>query len=543
MKRVAALLVQPKTPTTYWSMDSAVKSWGFKAVMPPLGLMTIAAMLPSHYDVTILDLNARELDASLFEKADVVFVTGMWIHREGFIEIVRLAKRLGKTVVAGGPFVQSAYTAVARGEEDYMASDNIDHLVLNEAEITLPQFLADYEEGKAKKVYTSKERPNLSQTPSPRFDLVNPNDYGSMSLQFSRGCPFSCEFCDIIQMFGRVPRTKSPDQFMQEIENLYATGYRGHLFIVDDNFIANRNIVKELLRKMVSWQQARQYPYLLFTEASVDLAADPELLDLMAKAGFVSVFLGIESPDPNTLRATKKKQNVRCDMDASVRKIQEAGIEVMGGFILGFDTDTPDIFDRQISFIQRNGIAQSMVGILAAMPNTDLYTRLEKEGRIIDLKEKQTGDNVDATLNFVPIMPADDLTRGYKRVVSESYDPKKYFERALALISRLPNLRLRDFFKAPPWKRSIQIARFRRSPSHLRITVEIVKLAFSRWGLHALPFFVRALRHGIFALPVAIDLAFRGRHYAAVAEKIVSMQTPATAKALAPSSTAAVAAA
>ena len=282
--------------------------------------------------------------------SEIVFITGMWIHRESFLKIVTICRGLGKTIIAGGPFVQSAYGKPGR---DYLESDKIDHLVLYEAENNLPQFLRDYEKGKAKKVYDNREKPGLALTPAPRFDLIRPLDYASMALQFSRGCPFNCEFCDIIQMFGRIPRTKSPAQFMAEVEALYQTGYRGRLFIVDDNFIANRKSVKEMLRLLAPWQKERTYPYLLFTEASIDLAADNELLDLMVRSGFTSVFVGIESPDAETLRATNKKQNAACDMNAAIEKIQRSGIEVMAGFIFGFDTDTEDVFDRQLDFIRK----------------------------------------------------------------------------------------------------------------------------------------------------------------------------------------------
>jgi radical SAM superfamily enzyme YgiQ (UPF0313 family) len=533
MNRIAALLVQPKTPQTFWSLDSAIRAAGFKALMPPLGLMTIASMLPPHYDVRIVDMNTTELTIADVEHADLVFLTGMWVHQESFIEVVRMCRQAGTTIVAGGPLVQSALgsTQVRKGLPDPVgptlsALAQIDHLVLHEAEVNLPRFLADYAQGKAQRLYDDDARVDLSHTPSPRFDLIDPHDYASMSLQFSRGCPFNCEFCDIIQMFGRVPRTKTPAQFIEEMDALYATGYRGQLFVVDDNFIANRKVVKNLLREIVSWQRERKYPYLLFTEASVDLAADDELLLLMAQAGFTSVFLGIESSDPATLRAANKKQNLRGDLDESVRKIQNAGIEVMAGFILGFDTDSADVFDRQLDFIQRNGIAQSMVGLLAAMPNTDLYRRLEREGRLVAGGEHHTGDNVNAYLNFIPRMSADTLLAGYRRVLTETYSPANYFDRALTLISRLPDMRVSSLAGAEPWRRALARSRIKAAngPKPARIAVEMGRLVFSRWGVHALPFFVKSLAYGILALPLAIQLAFRGRHYASVARRVASVE-------------------
>ncbi len=527
MKKINALLIQPKTPQTFWSHDISLRSAGFRAVMPPLGLMTVAAMLPRHYSATLVDLNVTDLDLEDVERSDIVFLTGMWIHRESFLEIVDTCNRHGKTIVAGGPFVQSAY---GRPGRDYLDSDRIDHLILYEAENNLPQFLKDYEGGTAKKVYGNRERPGLDLTPPPRFDLIRPGYYASMALQFSRGCPFNCEFCDIVQMFGRVPRTKSAAQFMNEVEALYATGYRGRLFIVDDNFIANRKAVKEMLRLLAPWQQKRKYPYLLFTEASIDLAGDNELLDLMVRAGFTSVFIGIESPDAATLRAANKKHNAACDMAAAIEKIQRAGIEVMAGFILGFDTDSEDVFDHQLRFIEENAIPQSMTGLLAAMPNTDLYRRLEREGRLVEQETPHSGDNVDTVLNFAPLMPADRLIEGYRLVIAQTYALRNYFTRALTLISRLPDMKLSGFNWTAPWRWDLAMARIVNNPNKTRLLYELVKLSFSSFGIQALLFILRSLRYGFFTLPVAIELAFRGRHYATVAERITTVKARTAAR-------------
>jgi radical SAM superfamily enzyme YgiQ (UPF0313 family) len=516
MRKINTLMIQPKTPQTFWSHESALKAAGFKSVMPPLGLMTVAAMLPENYNVTLIDMNVRDLEISDIEPNEIVFLTGMWIHRESFLKVLNMCHELGKTIVAGGPFVQSAYGRPS----DFMESDKIDHLILYEAENNLPQFLKDYEWRTAKRVYANKEKPGLDLTPSPRFDLINPNDYASMALQFSRGCPFNCEFCDIVQMFGRVPRTKSPGQFMREVEDLYATGYRGRLFIVDDNFIANRKAVKEMLRLLADWQEERNYPYMLFTEASIDLAKDDELLDLMTRSGFTSVFVGIESPDSATLRAANKNQNAACDMNEAIEKIQRAGIEVMAGFILGFDTDTDDVFDRQLAFIKNNGIAQSMVGLLAAMPNTDLFKRLEREGRIISQDNPHSGDNVDTVLNFVPVMPAEKLVEGYKRVIAQTYAPKNYFDRASTLISRFPDLKIMELRRAAPWKRKLAKSKLTNYPNKTKMMFELAKLFFSVFGIHALWFIIRSSRFGLLALPAAIELVFRGRHYVSVAGRI-----------------------
>ncbi len=516
MRQVNALMVQPKTPQTFWSHDSALKAAGFKSVMPPLGLMTVAAMLPDNFHVTLIDMNVRDLEISDIEPNEIVFLTGMWIHRESFLKVLNMCHELGKTIVAGGPFVQSAYGRPG----DYLESDKIDHLILYEAENNLPQFLKDYAWRAAKKVYANKDKPGLELTPPPRFDLINPNDYASMALQFSRGCPFNCEFCDIVQMFGHVPRTKSSVQFMREVEDLHATGYRGRLFIVDDNFIANRKAVKEMLRLLAVWQEEHGYPYMLFTEASIDLAKDDELLDLMTRSGFTSVFVGIESPDSATLRAANKNQNATCDMNRAIEKIQRSGIEVMGGFILGFDTDKEDAFDNQLAFIRQNGIAQSMVGLLAAMPNTDLFKRLEREGRIISQDNPHSGDNVDTVLNFVPVMPAEKLVEGYRRVIAQTYSPKNYFARASTLISRLPDLKITKLRGAEPWKKKLAKSKLTNYPRKTKMMLELARLFFSLFGIHALWFIIRSSRFGLLALPAAIELVFRGRHYINVAGRI-----------------------
>jgi radical SAM superfamily enzyme YgiQ (UPF0313 family) len=516
MKIINALMIQPKTPPTFWSHDNTIKALGFKTTMPPLGLMTVAAMLPDNYNIKLVDLNVEDLDMQDVDKSDIVFLTGMAVHREEFINIINICRERGKTIIAGGPLVQSLYGTPGRDNQEL---DKIDHLILYEAENNLPQFLQDYARGAAKKVYDNKEKPDLALTPTPRFDLIRPSNYASMSLQFSRGCPFNCEFCDIVQMFGHVPRTKTTEQFMREIDALYITGYRGRLFIVDDNFIANRKKVKDMLRLLAAWQEEREYPFLLFTEASIDLARDDELLNLMRRSGFTSVFIGIESPDVKTLHATNKNQNVTCDMNSAIEKVQKAGIEVMGGFILGFDTDTDDVFDRQLEFIRRNSIVQSMVGLLAAMPHTELYKRLEQEGRL--LRENScNGDNVNTELNFIPRMPAKQLIEGYRRVIKETYTARNYFARASTLLKRFPDMRLSKLRYAEPWLKKLYISRLTINPNKHKIALELIKLVFSPFGIQGLAFIIKSLRLGLLSVPVTIELTFRGLHYMSVAKRI-----------------------
>ena len=516
MKNINVLMIQPKTPQTFWSHDHTIKALGFKATMPPLGLLTVAAMLPQNFNVKLVDLNIEDLDMRDVDKSDMVFLTGMIVNRESFMEMVHICQKKGKIVVAGGPFVQSVYGT--KGSNDLEIS-KIDHLILYEAENNLPQFLDDYVQGKAKRVYDNNEKPSLTQTPIPRFDLIRPRDYVSMALQFSRGCPFNCEFCDIIQMFGHIPRTKTTEQFMGEVEALYSTGYRGRLFVVDDNFIANRKKVKELLRLLAAWQEERKYPFLLFTEASIDLAKDDELLGLMRRSGFTSVFIGIESPDEKTLRATNKNQNVTCDMNAAIAKVQKAGIEVMGGFILGFDTDADDIFDSQLEFIRKNSIVQSMVGLLAAMPHTDLYNRLEREGRLV-LGVNHSGNNVDTDLNFIPKMPVKQLIEGYRRVIKETYSPRNYFARASTLLKKFPDMRMSKLKYAEPWLKKLYMSKMTSHPNKSKIVFEIMKLVFKPFGIYGLVFIIKSLRFGLLSMPVAIELTFRGLHYMSVAREI-----------------------
>lgn len=519
MKTVNVLMIQPKTPQSFWSHDNSLKAAGFKTVMPPLGLMTVAAMLPENYRVTLTDLNVRDLNLQDVDRSDLVFLTGMWIHQESFLNLITICRERGKPIVAGGPIIHSAYKT-----PDYykLKLDQIDHLIINEAENILPRFLQDYEQGKAEKVYDNMEKPDLALTPRPRFDLITPGDYACMALQFSRGCPFDCEFCDIIQIFGHVPRTKKTAQFMEEVEALYATGYRGRLFIVDDNFTANKKAVKDLLRVLSAWQEEHGYPFILFTEASIDLVRDDELLDLMVRSGFTSVFVGIESPETATLQAVNKKMNVVNDMDEAIEKIHRAGIEVMGGFILGFDTDTEEVFDRQLDFICRNGIVQSMVGLLNAMAHTEFYKRLEKEGRIINMdgKELHGGDNVSAELNFMPKMPREKLIAGFKYVVAETYNPRHYFSRALILLSRFPHMKISALFSAEPWVKKLSIAKFTMHPNKIKLAAEFIKLCFSFYGLRGLVFIIRSLRFGLLTLPLSIELTFRGLHYINVSKRI-----------------------
>jgi radical SAM superfamily enzyme YgiQ (UPF0313 family) len=348
------LLVYPKYPETFWGFKKALKFISKKAPLPPLGLLTVASMLPEEWEKKLVDLNVDKLEQDDIDWADIVFVSGMLIQKESAKEIIRHSKESGKIVVAGGP----AFNA----ETD--SFPEVDHFVLDEAEITLPLFLNDLATGKLQKIYTSDERPDITKTPIPMWSLINMKKYAAMSIQYSRGCPFDCEFCDIILLNGRIPRTKTPDQMTAELQALYDAGWRGGVFIVDDNFIGNKKKVKEMLPHIIEWQGQNNYPFTLFTEASVDLGGDFELMGLMSKANFNKVFLGIETPNPESLVECGKNQNTRFDIAECVQNIQQHGMQVMGGFIVGFDNDTEDIFESQVKFIQNMGIVTAMVGIL-----------------------------------------------------------------------------------------------------------------------------------------------------------------------------------
>ncbi|HPU89244.1 MAG TPA: B12-binding domain-containing radical SAM protein [Spirochaetota bacterium] len=480
------LMIYPEIPSTYWSMKHALQFVGNKSSMPPLGLMTIAAMLPARYDVRLLDMNVEPLTDEAIERADLVFISAMIVQKKSFEEAVARCRRFGKTIAAGGPYPTSSHGAIA----------GVDHFVLGEGEITLPRFLADYEAGCALPCYECDEKPDISTTPVPRMDLIDTTHYGAMALQYSRGCPFNCEFCDIIEMFGRKPRVKTPAQFVAELEAVYATGYRGSLFVVDDNFIGNKRTVKELLPAVEAWQRERGFPFSLFTEASVNLAGDAELMALMVAAGFDSVFLGIETPVEKSLEQAQKGQNMKGDLLTSVETIQRAGLEVMAGFIVGFDGDPDNVFDLQIEFIRKSGIPMAMVGMLMALPKTQLHRRLEREGRLL---AETTGDNCDLDVNFVTTIPHADLVAGYKRIIEHIYTPRHYFARGLDLLRRLP--------RRP-------VASGATTVRDLRALVRSLFVqTFSSYGHRYLAFLARALWINPRRFALAANLAIKEYHF------------------------------
>ena len=427
------LLVHPEYPDTFWSFKYALKFISKKAIYPPLGLLTVASLLPQHWEKKLIDMTVTSLEESDIKWADYVFIGAMSIQKESAIRIIDKCKRLGAKIVAGGPLFTSGY-------EDF---NNVDYFVLNEAEITLHCFLKDLEEGHPKHVYTSKQWADITKTPIPLWKLVDINKYASMCIQYSRGCPFNCEFCDVTLLFGHKMRLKAKEQLLAELESLYLRGWRGGVFIVDDNFIGNKREVKNnLLPFMIDWMKKRKYPFNFSTQASINLSDDEELIQLMVQAGFDSVFVGIETPNEESLSECNKLQNKNRDLIACIKKIQNYGLEVSGGFIMGFDSDPPSIFERLIEFIQKSGIVSAMVGLLNAPRGTKLYQRLAKENRLLD---ESTGNNTDLSINFIPKMSFEALINGYKRVLSTIYSPKYYYERILTLMKNFKPLQKKKY--------------------------------------------------------------------------------------------------
>lgn len=369
------------------------------------------------------DLNLRNLNEEDLNWADLVFISAMIIQKDSVREIINLAKKFGKKIVAGGPLFATGY-------EEFL--EDIDYFVLGEAEASLPYFLEDLKNNALKKIYKTNQWPDIRETPVPLWELINIKKYATMGIQFSRGCPFNCEFCDIVLLNGRMPRAKDTEQILRELDALYNRGWRDSVFFVDDNFIGNKiKLKQEILPAIIKWMEEKKYPFVFNTQVSINIADDEELMELMAKAGFNSVFVGIESPDEEVLKECGKFQNTNRNLLESIKIIQNHGLQVSGGFIIGFDKDTPSIFDRMYLFIQKSGIATAMVGLLQAGAKTRLWERLKKEKRLIT---QPTGSNTDCTINFVSKMDLQSLVSGYKRVISQLYSPKNYYQRIITLL-------------------------------------------------------------------------------------------------------------
>lgn len=427
------LLVSPQTPDTFWSFNHVLKFVSKKSSIPPLGLLTVAAMLPREWELRVVDMNVQPLTDADLARPDFVMISAMIVHKESVRGIVARCLAHGKRVIAGGPLFTTGHEAFPE----------IQHFVLGEAEELMSQVVADMLNDRLRRVYKAAGWPNLKQTPVPRWDLINLRNYVTMSVQFSRGCPFDCEFCDIVVMNGHVPRTKTPAQLVAELEVLRLRGWKEMVFIVDDNFIGNKRHTRVLLHELIEWRNRTRAEMGFFTEASVNLADDEELCALMVEAGFTKVFVGIESPSAESIEECHKVQNRR-DLVSAVRTLQQRGLEVMGGFIVGFDSDKTDIFRRQYEFIQRSGVVTAMVGLLTALPQTRLYQRLKTEGR---LEAETTGNNTDSALNFKPKLNREFLQSGYRDLMKKLYEPSVYYQRVRAFLENYkktsgPSLRI-----------------------------------------------------------------------------------------------------
>jgi radical SAM superfamily enzyme YgiQ (UPF0313 family) len=492
------LFVYPKYPETFWSFKHALKFVSKKAAFPPLGLLTVAAMLPGEWQKKLVDMNVKRLKDKDIKWADYVFVSAMMVQQDSTEEVIARCNLLGTKVIAGGPLFTT-------GHEDY---DEVDHFVLGEAEVTMPLFLKDLEKGCPEHIYSSEERPDITKTPIPLWSLIKMGHYSSMNIQYSRGCPYNCEFCDIIILNGHKPRTKTKEQLMTELDVLYERGWRGSVFIVDDNFIGNkRKLKEEILPAIIKWRSGKKHPFDLFTEASINLADDEKLMKLMTEAGFRTVFIGIETPHDESLAECAKSQNRKRDMVTSVKKIQNFGMEVQGGFIVGFDSDPLTIFKSQIRFIQQSGIVTAMVGLLNAPRGTRLYKRLMRENRLI---KGGSGNNTDCSLNFIPKMNYETLINGYRHILKTIYAPRQYYKR------------IESFLKE--YKPQQKVAG-RLKLYHIKALVKSMWILGVRengrwqyWGM-----FISTLFKQPNKFPLSISLSVYGYHFRKVLEGYISL--------------------
>jgi len=489
------LLIYPQSPDTFWGFKHAVKFISRKSSEIPLGLITVAGLLPEDWDLRLTDMNITALKTSDLEWADMVFLSGMNIHLQSFQKIVRRCNELNIKVVAGGPLATMEYEQI----------QGVDHFVLNEAEITLPLFLADLDKGCAKEIYQTAEFPEISLTPIPRWDLLDRPKYVSMNIQYSRGCPFNCEFCNITTLNGRNPRTKSREQFLAELDSIYDIGWRGGVFIVDDNFIGNRKKLKaDILPAMRDWAEKRRYPFSFTTETTLDICDDDALVDLMVDIGFSHIFIGIETPNKESLAECGKYQNIDRDIVNSVKRLHQKGLRVSGGFIIGFDNDSKDIFEAQINLIQKSGVVTAMVGLLNAPTGTRLYERLKKENRLVDIFN---GNNVEASINFVSKMNYKLLMNGYVSLLRFIYAQPNYYERVKTFLNE---------YKLPV-----------KGKEKLRLN-DIGALFKSIWKLGVFEkgrrYYWRLFFHTLFRyprkFPIAITMAIYGFHFRKIIDSI-----------------------
>ncbi|WP_088239762.1 B12-binding domain-containing radical SAM protein [Calothrix rhizosoleniae] len=437
-----ALLIYPVFPKTFWSYEKILQLVDRKVLLPPLGLVTVAAILPQEWEFKLVDRNIRPATEAEWEWADIVIMSAMIVQKQDLLDQIKEAKRRGKLVAIGGPYPTST--------PDEPKAAGVDFMILDEGEITLPMFVEAIQKGEMSGTFRATEKPDVTTTPIPRFDLLEFDAYDMMSVQFSRGCPFQCEFCDIIILYGRKPRTKTPAQLLAELDYLYKLGWRRGIFMVDDNFIGNKRNVKLLLKELKIWMAEHQYPFRFDTEASIDLASDPELMELMVESGFAAVFLGIETPDEDSLQLTKKFQNTRSSLTESVEAIIRAGLRPMAGFIIGFDGEKAGAGDRIVRFAEQAAIPSTTFAMLQALPNTALWHRLIKEGRLRDHKDGNI--NQTTLMNFIPTRPLGEIAREYIEAFCTLYDLDAYLDRTYRCFLMMGTPSWKAPFKMPEWK-------------------------------------------------------------------------------------------
>lgn len=485
------LMIYPTFPDTFWSFKHALSFVNKKASNPPLGLLTIASMLPEKWEKRLVDLNVSDLKDEDLNWAHLIFISAMEIQQKSVEELVARVKPSGKKIVAGGPLFTG----------NHHHYPDIDYFVLNEAEITLPHFLSDLRTGSPQKLYQTNEYADLTQTPAPMWNLIEIKNYDSMTIQFSRGCPFNCDFCNVTALLGHRPRTKTAQQLINELDQLYQLGWRRNIFIVDDNFIGNKKILKDqILPALIEWRKGKT-GCLFLTEVSINLSDDQELMSLMAKAGFNNLFVGIETPEETSLVECHKTQNRNRNLVESVKRIQRNGMQVMGGFIVGFDNDSPRIFQQQIDFIQASGIVTAMVGLLQAPRGTKLYDRMASENRLI---EQMSGDNMDGSSNIIPLMDFDNLHKGYRHILSEIYSPRMLYQRIRTFLNEYK-----------PTRASVHLSLTEIS-AFFKSIIQLGVFGIERseyWKL----FFWTIMKHPQL-FPLAITLTIYGYHFRKVCE-------------------------
>ena len=484
-----ALFIYPEFPETFWTLRHAIKFLGVKAGSPPLALLTVAAMMPEEWDKRLVDLNVEPLTEAHLAWADLAFLSAMTVQTSSADEIIRRCRAAGVKVCAGGVHFSTAGTPF----------EPVDHLFIGEVEETFPVFLADLAQGKALPEYRADRFPDLSLTPVPAWELLDHSKYMNMLVQVCRGCPHDCDFCHVIVLYGRRPRYKTPGHVLTELQGLYDIGWRGDITFADDNLICNHSKAKDILRALGPWQAAHGYPFNIYAQVSIEVVDDKELLSLMGQAGFVGLFLGIETPDPVSLQECNKRQNLNRDLVEAVRNIQVHGMEVIGGFIVGFDSDSPDVFVNQAEFIEQAAIPTAMINLLAAPPGTPLFQRLEAEGRLLGTCDGDTSMNAGA-MNFIPKMGREPLLRGYKGLLRRLFEPWPFYQRVLTFLSHYqPNPHRPN---RPPKSREVKAA--------VKI---ILTLGFKEPGRLAFWVFLgRVLLSYLPLFPVGMSMAAAGDH-------------------------------